>query len=186
MSLVEIGIAKFEMIVFDRVKVINFFVWILIGVNGLLNNGNIIGSYSAFAFVIIGIDAMYSSRSRFSKLIPAKKSKILLVDFIIYYSIILIISIIYNFISAENLSKCLFYASIIFSIGIILRYCNAVIAGCILMFITIVTMFFNNKIGIMKVGLSSVTMLIIVIMLIIISYLISLTLYKKRIFIKRI
>lgn len=185
MGVLDIGIVKFEYILLDKVKRWNFVSWTMIAI-GLSNN--IIARYSALTLLIIGFEGMYSSQSKFRKMLPVKKSKIIMTDFIIFYSIAIVMSIITSYTINNNILYNLFFATIIFSVSIILRYFNGIGAGIILLLVSAGTVFLNKEINsiISKLKFSDTKLLIYMGILIIFSYLISLILYKKKAFINRI
>ncbi|WP_297638079.1 hypothetical protein [uncultured Clostridium sp.] len=178
MGILDIGVVKFEYMFLDKVKRWNFFTWTMIAIT--LSN-NIITRYSALTFLIIGLEGMYASKSKFRKMIPIKKSKIVLADFIIFYSLAIIMSAISNYIVNSNIIYSLFFATIIFSISIILRYLNGVVAGLILLAISVGAVFSNKEINhfILKLKFNDSRLLIYMGGLIVVSYFTSLVLYKR-------
>lgn len=186
MSFLDILIVKWELISLNRTRMINFFTWTVLGIGGI--SGNNMCIYPAIAFLVLGIESMYAQTTKFNKLLPVKKSRVLCVDFIIYYLTISIVSIIlFLFFKGEVLQNIL-YGTIIFSIGVVLRYCNSIISGTMLMLSVIGSIFLktNEAYRIINNMVSVNSIIIITVGLIIISYIISLLLYKKRIFINKI
>lgn len=187
MSFLDILIMKWEMIAWNGSRMLNFSIWAFLGLSGLSSKHMSI--YPAIAFLVIGIEAIYAQTTKFNKLLPVKKSKILLVDFIIYYLSISLIAIGLFIFLKEGILQNLLYGTIIFSIGIVLRYCNSIIAGSMLMLSVIGSMFVKTtevyKI-INEIVPNNIIILIIIIILVVFGYLLSLTLYKKKIFINKI
>ncbi|WP_297638076.1 hypothetical protein [uncultured Clostridium sp.] len=187
MNFLDILIVKWQLIAWNKTRRINFFTWAILGIGGI--SGSNMCVYPAIAFLVIGIETLYAQTTKFNKLLPVKKSRILLVDFIVYYLAISITSIVLFLFFKGEILQSILYGTIIFSIGVILKYCNSIISGTMLMLSVIGSIFLKTNEAykiINRIIANSLIIIIIIFGLIILSYVISLILYKKRIFINRI